>query len=130
MGNRFVILENVLKEKDEMYLKNAQEEIRKMVPSYKGNKIRKRNHFLTESYTINEYNKYQLNLTPKQINTVDTIITIKNFMSKIDKEMKNIRSEHLYYFKRKYENMKLKGTSECIKYDLMFCALFGNFAVY
>ena len=130
MGNRFVILENVLKEKDEMYLKNAQEEIRKMVPSYKTNKIRKRNHFLTESYTINEYNKYQLNLTPKQINTVDTIITIKNFMSKIDKEMKNIRSEHLYYFKRKYENMKLKGTSECIKYDLMFCALFGNFAVY
>ena len=43
--------------------------------------------------------------------------------------MRNLRTKHLKYFKRKYEPMKLKGTSECIKYDLMFCALFGNFAV-
>ena len=131
MGNKYVILENFHKEKDDTYLKNAQEDMRKMVPSYCSNnhKSKSRNQFLTETYTFSDYHKYQLNLTPKQINTVDTIITIKNLMNQIDKEMRNLRSKHLKYFKRKYESMKLKGTSECIKYDLMFCALFGNFAV-
>ena len=131
MGNKYIILENFHKEKDDNYLKNAQEDMRKMVPSYRSinNKSKSRNHFLTETYTFNDYNKFQLNLTPKQINTVDTIITIKNLLNQIDKEMRNLRTKHLKYFKRKYESMKLKGTSECIKYDLMFCALFGNFAV-
>ncbi len=131
MGNKYVILENFHKEKDDNYLKNAQEDMRKMVPSYYSNfnKSKSRNNCLTETYTFSYYNKYQLNLTPKQINTVDTIITIKNLMNQLDKEMRNLRTKHLKYFKRKYEPMKLKGTSECIKYDLMFCALFGNFAV-
>jgi hypothetical protein len=48
----------------------------------------------------------------------------------MEKEAKNLRTEHLFYFRKKYESMKLQGASECIKYDLMFCALFGNFAVY
>ena len=131
MGNKFVILENYSQKKDEECLKNAQEFMRTMVPSYRNVlKKKKKNHFLTQTFTMIDYKKnYQLNLTPKQINTVDTIITIKNLMNQLDKEMRNLRTKHLKYFKRKYEPMKLKGTSECIKYDLMFCALFGNFAV-
>ena len=105
--------------------------MRTMVSSYRNFlKKKKKNHFLTQTFTMVDYKKkYQVNLTPKQINTVDTIITIKNLMNQLDKEMRNLRTKHLKYFKRKYESMKLKGTSECIKYDLMFCALFGNFAV-
>ena len=132
LGNKFVILENYSQKKDEECLKNAQQYMRTMIPSYRNVlKKKKKNHFLTQTYTVFDSKKnYQLNLTSKQINTVDTILTIKNMMYKIDIEMKNIRSKHLEYFKRKYESMKLKGISECIKYDLMFCALFGNFAVY
>ena len=132
MGNKFVILENYSQKKDEECLKNAQEYMRTMVPSYRNVlKKKKKNHFLTQTFTMVDYKKnYQLNLTPKQINTVDTILAIKNMMNKIDIEMRSFRSKHIEYFKRKYENMKLKGTSECIKYDLMFCALFGNYAVY
>ena len=132
MGNKFVILENYSQKKDEECLKNAQEFMRTMVPSYRNVlKKKKKNHFLTQTFTMIDYKKnYQLNLTPKQINTVDTILAIKNMMNKIDIEMRSFRSKHIEYFKRKYENMKLKGTSECIKYDLMFCALFGNYAVY
>ena len=132
MGNKFVILENYSQKKDEECLKNAQEYMRTMVPSYRNVlKKKKKNHFLTQTFTMIDYKKnYQLNLTPKQINTVDTILAIKNMMNKIDIEMRSFRSKHIEYFKRKYENMKLKGTSECIKYDLMFCALFGNYAVY
>ena len=132
-GNKFVILENYFQKKDEECLKNAQEFMRTMVPSYRSVlKKKKKNHFLTQTFTMVDpsKNNIQLNLTPKQINTVDTILVIKNMMNKIDIEMRSIRTKHLEYFKRKYENMKLKGTSECIKYDLMFCALFGNFAVY
>ena len=132
-GNKFVILENYFQKKDEECLKNAQEFMRTMVPSYRSVlKKTKKNHFLTQTFTMVDpsKNNIQLNLTPKQINTVDTILAIKNMMNKIDIEMRSIRTKHLEYFKRKYENMKLKGTSECIKYDLMFCALFGNFAVY
>ncbi len=132
MGNKFVILENYSQKKDEECLKNAQEYMRTMVSSYRNVlKKKKKNHFLTQTFTMIDYKKnYQLNLTPKQINTVDTILAIKNMMNKIDIEMRSFRSKHIEYFKRKYENMKLKGTSECIKYDLMFCALFGNYAVY
>ncbi len=107
--------------------------MRTMVPSYRSVlKKKKKNHFLTQTFTMVDpsKNNIQLNLTPKQINTVDTILAIKNMMNKIDIEMRSFRSKHIEYFKRKYENMKLKGTSECIKYDLMFCALFGNYAVY
>ena len=57
MGNKYIILENFHKEKDDNYLKNAQEDMRKMVPSYRSinNKSKSRNHFLTETYTFNDY---------------------------------------------------------------------------
>jgi hypothetical protein len=85
-----------------------------------------RTRLLTNTYSSGEISNSHL----KEIKLVDTILVIKNVMNKIDKEMRNDRTNHLNYFKKKYESMKLKGTSECIKYDLMFCALFGNFAVY
>ena len=130
MGNKFVILENYFKQKDEEVLKNAQDDIRRTLPSFrsimKKNKIRTR--LLTDTYSSGEISNSHLN--SQEIKLVDTILVIKNVMNKIDKEMRNDRTNHLNYFKKKYESMKLKGTSECIKYDLMFCALFGNFAVY
>ena len=73
--------------------------------------------------------KFEINLTPHQLKEVNAIFIVKNLMEKIEEEMKVMRRNHLSYFKRKYFHMKFKGTSECIKYDLMFCALFGNFAV-
>ena len=130
MGNKFVILENYFKQKDEEVLKNAQDDIRRTIPSFRSatKKKNNRNHFLTETYSSGDFSNRHL--SSQEINTVDTILAIKNIMNKIDKEMRNDRTNHLDYFKKKYESMKLKGTSECIKYDLMFCALFGNFAVY
>ena len=129
MGNKFVILENYFKQKDEEVLKNAQDDIRRTLPSFrsimKKNKIRTR--LLTDTYSSGEISNSHLN--SQEIKLVDTILVIKNVMNKIDKEMRNDRTNHLDYFKKKYESMKLKGTSECIKYDLMFSALFGNFAV-
>ncbi len=130
MGNKFVILENYFKQKDEEVLKNAQDDIRRTLPSFRSIMKKKniRTRLLTDTFSSREISNSHLN--SQEIKLVDTILVIKNVMNKIDKEMRNDRTNHLYYFKKKYESMKLKGTSECIKYDLMFCALFGNFAVY
>ncbi len=130
MGNKFVILENYFKQKDEEVLKNAQDDIRRTLPSFRSIMKKKniRTRLLTDTFSSREISNSHLN--SQEIKLVDTILVIKNVMNKIDKEMRNDRTNHLNYFKKKYESMKLKGTSECIKYDLMFCALFGNFAVY
>ena len=43
--------------------------------------------------------------------------------------MLKMKKEQMKYLKKKYEGMKSKGISECVKYDLMFSALFGNHAI-
>ena len=71
--------------------------MRTIVSSYRNFlKKKKKNHFLTQTFTMVDYKKnYQVNLTPKQINTVDTILSIKNMMNKIDIEMRSIRSKYI-----------------------------------
>ena len=127
IGNKYVIQNNIFNIKDEEYLVKAKEEIRKNNSPLS---TTRKNYFLKESKSTGNYKKKKFRLSPEQSDTVNTLLSINNLIIKIEEEVKILRTQHLLYFRRKYESMKLQGTSECIKYDLMFCALFGNFAVY
>ncbi len=130
IGNKYVLQNNIFQIKDEEYLQKAKDDIRKLNSSYSPFSSNRKNHFLTESLSVGNYNNKKMKLSPEQNDIVNTLLSINNLIIKMEKEAKNLRSEHLFYFRKKYESMKLQGTSECIKYDLMFCALFGNYAVY
>ena len=130
IGNKYVLQNNIFQIKDEEYLHQAKDDIRKLNTSYSPFSSNRKNHFLTQSLSVRNYNKKKIKLSPEQKDTVNTLLSINNLIIKLENEAKNLKREHLFYFRKKYESMKLKGTSECIKYDLMFCALFGNFAVY
>ena len=130
IGNKYVLQNNIFQIKDEEYLQQAKDDIRKLNTSYSPFSSNRKNHFLTQSLSVRNYNKKKIKLSPEQKDTVNTLLSINNLIIKLENEAKNLKREHLLYFRKKYESMKLKGASECIKYDLMFCALFGNFAVY
>ncbi len=130
IGNKYVLQNNIFQIKDEEYLQKAKDDIRKLNSSYSPFSSSRNNHFLTESLSAKNYNNKKIKLSPEQNDIVNTLSSINNLIIKMEKEAKNLRTEHLFYFRKKYESMKLQGASECIKYDLMFCALFGNFAVY
>ena len=57
------------------------------------------------------------------------MVNIKEEISKIESEMLSMRKSQMSYIKKKYEGNRAKGISECVKYDLMFSALFGNHAI-
>ena len=59
----------------------------------------------------------------------NAMVSIKEEISKIESEMLDMKKEQMHYLKKKYEGMRAKGISECVKYDLMFSALFGNHAI-
>jgi hypothetical protein len=58
-----------------------------------------------------------------------TILAIRDYIKELEEEIKCIRENHMKFFKKKFEGLKLKGPSECVRYDLMFAALFGNYVV-
>ena len=57
------------------------------------------------------------------------MVNIKEEISKLESEMLSMRKSQMSYIKKKYEGNRAKGISECVKYDLMFSALFGNHAI-
>ena len=59
----------------------------------------------------------------------NAMVNVKDEISKVESEMLKMKKEQMKYLKKKYEGMKSKGISECVKYDLMFSALFGNHAI-
>lgn len=85
-----------------------------------------------EDLNLSNVNKNK-NRTPSELinqkEIVDACAHIRVEKQKIDNEMKRLKETQVKFFKRKYEKNKSKGISECLKYDLMYCALFGNYAV-
>ena len=83
------------------------------------------------SKSLNDFNKMNENKIKnyKENGFIESLLIIQRLMNETENEIKEMRNKHLKLFKKKFESMKLKGTSECIKYDLMFCANFGNYAV-
>ena len=131
-GNDVILKNEIYKTRDKQCLEN----LRYKLKNYAINEENKsKTQYLP--YITSRTNKsmnslesqFEINFSSDQLKEVSAIFVVKNLMEKIEEEMKVMKRNHIHYFKRKYLHMKLKGTSECIKYDLMFCALFGNFAV-
>jgi hypothetical protein len=132
-GNDIILKNEVYKTRDKQYLENLRYKLKNYFIDEDNKSKTQRLPYITSK--TNKSNKsfdykFEIKISTNQLKDVNAILIVKNLMEKIEEEMKIMRRNHLSYFKRKYLHMKLKGTSECIKYDLMFCALFGNFAVY
>ena len=132
-GNDIILKNEVYKTRDKQYLENLRYKLKNYFIDEDNKSKTQRLPYITSK--TNKSNKsfdykFEIKISTNQLKYVNAILIVKNLMEKIEEEMKIMRRNHLSYFKRKYLHMKLKGTSECIKYDLMFCALFGNFAVY
>ncbi len=134
VGNNTTLTNEIYKKRDKLCLENLRYKLKNLCKTEDEKNKTQRLPYITSktNSSIDKSSfeeKFKIKITPNQIKDVNAIFIVKSLMMKIEKEMKQMRTNHIIYFKRKYLSMKLKGTSECIKYDLMFSALFGNFAV-
>ena len=58
-----------------------------------------------------------------------SINMIRGEMEKTRREMDQMRKDYMYYMKNYLASQKEKNISDCVKYDLLYSALFGNHAV-
>ena len=115
--NKFAVLNEYYNKKDKEFLNNQLMNIKNINV----------NNNLSKSMNYNDKQNKLKNY--KENGFVESLLIIKRLLNETENEIKEMRNKHLRLFKKKFESMKLKGTSECIKYDLMFCANFGNYAV-
>jgi hypothetical protein len=113
--NKFAVLNDYYNKKDKEFLDNQLMNIKNVNLSKSLNDFNKMNENKIKNYKENGF--------------IESLLIIQRLMNETENEIKEMRNKHLRLFKKKFESMKLKGTSECIKYDLMFCANFGNYAV-
>ena len=113
--NKFAVLNDYYNKKDKEFLDNQLMNIKNVNLSKSLNDFNKMNENKIKNYKENGF--------------IDSLLIIQRLMNETENEIKEMRNKHLKLFKKKFESMKLKGTSEIIKYDLMFCANFGNYAV-
>ena len=113
--NKFAVLNDYYNKKDKEFLDNQLMNIKNVNLSKSLNDFNKMNENKIKNYKENGF--------------IESLLIIQRLMNETENEIKEMRNKHLKLFKKKFESMKLKGTSECIKYDLMFCANFGNYAV-
>jgi len=113
--NKFAVLNDYYNKKDKEFLDNQLMNIKNVNLSKSLNDFNKMNENKIKNYKENGF--------------IESLLIIQRLMNETENEIKEMRNKHLKLFKKKFESMKLKGTSEIIKYDLMFCANFGNYAV-
>ncbi len=53
------------------------------------------------------------------------MIEIKSNINNLDKEVKEMKENQLYYFKKRHDHLK-KDNRNKIQYDLKYTMLFGN----
>lgn len=121
--NKFAVLNEYYNKKDKEFLNNQLMSIKNI--NVNNNLSKSMNNTFNNN---NNDKKIQLK-NYKENGFVESLLIIKRLLNETENEIKEMRNKHLRLFKKKFESMKLKGTSECIKYDLMFCANFGNYAV-
>ena len=118
--NKFAVLNEYYNKKDKEFLNNQLMNIKNINVN---NNLSKS---MNNTFNNDKQNKLK---NYKENGFVESLLIIKRLLNETENEIKEMRNKHLRLFKKKFESMKLKGTSECIKYDLMFCANFGNYAV-
>ena len=122
--NKFAVLNDYYNKKDKEFLESQLMNIKNV--NYNNN------NNLSKSVNFSENKNKMIEKSIKNYKEngfFESLLIIKRFLNETENEIKEMRNKHLKMFKKKFESMKLKGTSECIKYDLMFCANFGNYAV-
>lgn len=119
-----ILIKEKQQEKNELMMRKFQ--VRFGVEESNGNQTdrTKKSEFNTnkESY-INE----TLNKISNQ--SIHDLTILRNMIMKNENEIHSMKAKYLEYFKSKHELNKSKGISECIRYDLIFSALFGNYAI-
>jgi K+/H+ antiporter YhaU regulatory subunit KhtT len=60
---------------------------------------------------------------------LNVLVFIKEKINKIEKEMNDMKKAHQKYLKKKHAQNKTKSISDCVIYDLMYAALFGNHVI-
>ena len=60
---------------------------------------------------------------------LNVLVFIKEKINKIEKEMNDMKKAHQKYLKKKHAQNKTKNISDCVIYDLMYAALFGNHVI-
>ena len=118
--NKFAVLNEYYNKKDKEFLNNQLMNIKNINVN---NNLSKS---MNNTFNNDKQNKLK---NYKENGFVESLLIIQRLLNETENEIKEMRNKHLRLFKKKFESMKLKGTSECIKYDLMFCANFGNYAV-
>ena len=122
--NKFAVLNDYYNKKDKEFLESQLMNIKNV--NYNNN------NNLSKSVNFSENKNKMIEKSIKNYKEngfFESLLIIKRLLNETENEIKEMRNKHLKLFKKKFESMKLKGTSECIKYDLMFCANFGNYAV-
>jgi hypothetical protein len=59
----------------------------------------------------------------------EEIITLRDYCIELEKELQEMKEQEMRSFKTKYETYKLGTTRQCVHYDLIYAALFGNHVV-
>lgn len=84
-----------------------------------------------KSISEEEFNKVVKKFKPPNVNNsdltyFDEILTLRNKIIELEKEVDEIIERERKFFKERYDNLKLINPKHGFQYDLIYAAMFGN----